>query len=150
MYDRILLPTDGSDGVDQATEHAIEAAKRYDAELHVLYVVDSAVVNAYSGDEFVHEFEGAEQTLEDQGLEAVSAVAERAEADGVDDVVTEVVHGTPDEEILRYIDDNDVDLTVMGSKDRPGNYRRLLGSVTERVARMSSAPVSIVKTTIDA
>ncbi|GAB6879682.1 universal stress protein [Halorubrum gandharaense] len=147
MYDRILLPTDGSEGVDRAVEHAIDAAERYGATLHVVYVVDSDVVNAYSGDEYVHEFEGAEQTLEDAGLDAVSAVAERAEAAGVD-VETEVVHGVPHEEILNYIDDEAIDLTVMGSKHRSGDYRRLLGSVTERVSRMSPAPVSIVKTTV--
>lgn len=148
MYDSILLPTDGSEGVERATEHAIETAERYDATLHVLYVVDSDVVNAYSGDEFVHEFEGVEQTLEDTGLEAVGDIADRASSAGVDEVVTEVIHGDPHEEILRYIDDEDIDLTVMGSKERSGDYRRMLGSVTERVARGSSKPVTIVKTSV--
>ena len=147
MYDRILLPTDGSEGVDRATEHAIDAANRYGATLHVLFVVDSGIVNAYSGDEFVHEFEGAEATLEDVGEHAVETVAERAAAVGVD-TVTAIVHGSPHEEILRYVDDEGIDLTVMGSKNRPGDYRRMLGSVTERVSRMSAAPVSIVKTTV--
>jgi len=43
MYDNVLLPTDGSVGVDRAIDHAIDAADRYDATLHVLYVVDSDV-----------------------------------------------------------------------------------------------------------
>ena len=149
MYDRILFPTDGSKGVDRATDHAIDAADRYDATLHVLYVVDSDIVNAYPGDEFVSGAEGAEETLEETGEEALSAVAGQADAAGVD-VVTHMVYGTPHEEILRYIDDRDIDLTVMGSKTRPGDYRRMLGSVTERVSRQSTAPVSIVKTTVRA
>ena len=147
MYDQILLPTDGSKGVDRAVDHAIDAANRYDATLHVLFVVDSDIVNAYSGDEFVHEDEGAESTLEELGAEAISAVAEQADDADVT-VVTSIVHGVPHEEILRYIDANDIDLTVIGSKNRPGDYRRMLGSVTERVSRMSTAPVSIVKTTV--
>jgi Universal stress protein UspA and related nucleotide-binding proteins len=147
MYDRILLPTDGSVGVDRATDHAIDAADRYDAALHVLYVVDTDIVNAYSGDEFVSGSEGAEQTLTETGREALEAVAERASAADVD-TVTSLVYGTPHEEILRYVDEEDVDLTVMGSKTRPGDYRRMLGSVTERVSRQSTAPVSIVKTTV--
>lgn len=147
MYDRILLPTDGSEGVDRATDHAIDAANRYDATLHVLYVVDSDVVNAYSGDEFVSGAEGAEETLRDAGEAALEAVAEQAEAADVD-VVTQMVHGVPHEAILRYVDDEEIDLTVMGSKTRPGDYRRMLGSVTERVSRQSVAPVSIVKTTV--
>ena len=149
MYDRILLPTDGSEGVSRAIDHAIDAAERYDAELHVLYVVDAPAVNAYSGDEFVHEFEGMEQTLEDEGLDSVGEIAERAEGAGVDEVVTEIVHGTPYEQILRYIDEYDIDLTVMGTKERSGDYRRMLGSVTERVSRLSSRPVSIIKTAVE-
>ncbi|WP_096395923.1 universal stress protein [Halorubrum trapanicum] len=149
MYDNVLLPTDGSVGVDRAIDHAIDAADRYDATLHVLYVVDSDVVNAYSGDEFVDGAEGAEETLEESGREALDAVAERARDAGVE-TATALRYGVPHEEILRYADEEDVDLTVMGSKTRSGDYRRMLGSVTERVSRQSPAPVSIVKTTVDA
>jgi len=149
MYDNVLLPTDGSVGVDRAIDHAIDAADRYDATLHVLYVVDSDVVNAYSGDEFVDGAEGAEETLEETGREALDAVAERARDAGVE-TVTALRYGVPHEEILRYADEEDVDLTVMGSKTRSGDYRRMLGSVTERVSRQSPGPVSIVKTTVDA
>ncbi|AZQ14772.1 MULTISPECIES: universal stress protein [Halorubrum] len=147
MYDRILLPTDGSKGVDRAIDHAVDAAKRYDATLHVLYIVDSDIVNAYSGDEFVDGSEGASETLEERGREALDTVASHAADAGVE-TVTELVYGVPHEEILAYIDDEDMDLTVMGSKTRSGDYRRMLGSVTERVSRRSTAPVSIVKTTV--
>ena len=149
MYDNVLLPTDGSVGVDRAIDHAIDAADRYDAALHVLYVVDSDVVNAYSGDEFVDGAEGAEETLEETGREALDAVAALARDAGVE-TVTALRYGVPHEEILRYVDEEDVDLTVMGSKTRSGSYRRMLGSVTERVSRQSTAPVSIVKTTVEA
>jgi len=147
MYDRILLPTDGSKGVDRAIDHAVDAAKRYDATLHVLYIVDSDIVNAYSGDEFVDGSEGASETLEERGREALDTVASHAADAGVE-TVTELVYGVPHEEILAYIDNEDMDLTVMGSKTRSGDYRRMLGSVTERVSRRSTAPVSIVKTTV--
>ncbi|ELZ41602.1 universal stress protein [Halorubrum tebenquichense] len=149
MYDNVLLPTDGSVGVDRAIDHAIDAAGRYDATLHVLYVVDSGVVNAYSGDEFVDGAEGAEETLEETGREALDAAAALANDAGVE-AVTAMRYGAPHEEILRYIDEEDIDLTVMGSKTRSGDYRRMLGSVTERVSRQSTAPVSIVKTTVEA
>ena len=149
MYDHVLLPTDGSVGGDRAIDHAIDAADRYGATLHVLYVVDSDVVNAYSGDEFVDGAEGAEETLEETGREALDAVATRAREAGVE-TATAVRYGVPHEEILRYADEEGVDLTVMGSKTRSGDYRRMLGSVTERVSRQSPGPVSIVKTTVDA
>lgn len=148
MYDRLLLPTDMSPGVDDAVEHAIDAAQRYDAELHVLYVVDTDAYSSYPGDEYVHEFEGLESALEQAGRDAIEEIAAEAEQAGVE--TTEVVHhGIPHEEILRYVDDADIGLTVVGSKNRSGEYRRLLGSVAERVANMSERPVTIVKSPVD-
>ncbi|WP_121823037.1 universal stress protein [Halostella salina] len=147
MYDRLLLPTDMSAGVDRAIEHAIDAARRYDAELHVLYVVDADAYSSYPGDEYVHEFEGLEHALEEAGRDAVEAIVARADDAGID-TETEIRHGTPHEEILAYGDEADIDLTVVGSKNRSGEYRRLLGSVAERVARLSEKPVTVVKTPV--
>jgi nucleotide-binding universal stress UspA family protein len=149
MYDRILLPTDMSRGVDRAIEHAIDAAGRYDAELHVLYVVDAEAYSSYPGDEYVHEFEGLESALEQAGAEAVEAIVEAAADEGVA-TASEIRHGVPHEEILEYAADADVGLTVVGSKHRSSTYRRLLGSVAERVVRLSERPVTVVKTPVEA
>ena len=149
MYDRILLPTDMSAGVDRAIDHAIDAAQRYDAELHVLYVVDADAYSSYPGDEYVHEFEGLEQALEQAGGDAVEDIAEAAADAGVV-AETTIQHGVPHEEILDYTDEKAIDLTVVGSKNRSEEYRRLLGSVAERVVHMSEKPVTVVKTPVEA
>jgi nucleotide-binding universal stress UspA family protein len=148
MYDRLLLPTDMSAGVDRAIEHAIDAAQRYDAELHVLYVVDADAYSSYPGDEYVHEFEGLESALEQAGEDAVAEIVAAADEAGVE---TEAVvrHGVPHKEILAYMDEADIGLTVIGSKNRSGEYRRLLGSVADRVANMAERPVTIVKTPLE-
>jgi nucleotide-binding universal stress UspA family protein len=148
MYDRLLLPTDMSAGVDRAIEHAIDAAQRYDAELHVLYVVDADAYSSYPGDEYVHEFEGLESALEQAGEHAIEDITDEA-ADADIETTTAVRHGVPHEEILQYIEDEGIDLTVIGSKHRSGEYRRLLGSVAGRVANMAESPVTIVKTTVE-
>ena len=137
-----------SPGVDRAIDHAIDAATRYDAELHVLYVVDADAYGSYPGDEYVHEFEGLEKALERSGRDAVKAITDRAEAANVE-TKSEIRHGLPHEEILHYMDAADIDLTVIGSKNRSGEYRRLLGSVAERVANMATRPVTIVKTPVE-
>ncbi|MDQ2050189.1 universal stress protein [Natronolimnohabitans sp. A-GB9] len=149
MYDRILLPTDAEKGAELATEHAITVAESTGAELHLLYVVDSDVYSSYSGDEYVHEFEGLESALESIGEETLEEATEQANEAGLDPATT-VRHGRPAEEILAYADEEDVDLLIMGSKERPGEYRQLLGSVTERVSRLASRPVTIVKTPVEA
>ncbi len=149
MYDRLLLPTDMSAGVDRAIDHAIDAAQRYDAELHVLYVVDAEAYSSYPGDEYVHEFEGLESALERAGREAVETITAAADDAGVPYEAV-VRHGVPHEEILAYAAAADVGLTVIGSKRRSGEYRRLLGSVAERVVHLSERPVTVVKTPVDA
>lgn len=148
MYDRILLPTDAEDGTELALDHAITAADHAEAELHLLYVVDSDVYSSYSGDEYVHEFEGLEAALEQAGEDALESAAETAREAGIETTIV-VRHGDPHEQILDYAEEADVDLLVMGSKERSGEYRQLLGSVTDRVARLASRPVTIVKTPVD-
>lgn len=147
MYDRVLLPTDMSAGIDKAIEHTLDTADRYNAELHILYVMDAEAYSSYPGDEYVHEFEGLESALEQAGNHAVEDIAQQAANTDVP-TVTEIRHGVPHEEILKYADEADIGLTVVGSKNRSGEYRRMLGSVAERVAHMSERPVTIVKTPI--
>lgn len=147
MYDTVLFPTDGSKGSERAAESAIETAAAHEATLHVLHVVDEDVYKAYSGDEYVHDREGLESALEQEGEEAVDEVAEEARGAGVE-VVTTVKHGTPHDEVVEHADEIDADLVVMGTKERAGEYRQLLGSVTDRVLRTSGVPVTVVKTPV--
>ncbi len=138
MYERILLPTDGSETTEHALEHAIDLADRYDAELHVLYVVDATIVaDDVDTGAIVEEFETA-------GERIVDDVAEQARAADVESVTTAVVRGTPHREILAYADAHDVDLLVVGTHGRAGIERFLLGSVTEKVVRLSEVPVLVV------
>lgn len=145
MYDRILLATDGTVASENAESHAIGLAAAHDAELHALYVVDESVYTAYSGDEYVDEAEGPEHGLEELGRDALDAVSDAAKAHDVDAVDT-LVYGTPAEAITDYADEQDVDLIVLGTKRRPAEYRALLGSITDRVLRLTMRPATVVKT----
>jgi len=46
VYDRILFPTDGSDGAATALDHALDLAAVHDAAIHVLFVVDTTYLGA--------------------------------------------------------------------------------------------------------
>jgi len=148
MYENILLATDGTVASENATTHAIRLASLHDAMLHAVFVVDSDVYSAYSGDEYVDEREGPEHGLEEVGDEALSAVRTRA-ADHDVEVIEELRHGRPHEEVVDYADENDVDLIVLGTRRHPEEYRSLLGSVTDRVVRMADQAVTVVKTEVE-
>nr|WP_303645351.1 universal stress protein [Haladaptatus sp. W1] len=55
----------------------------------------------------------------------------------------------PHREILEYVDEADIGLAVVESKNRSGEYGRMLGSVAGRIAHMSERPVTIVKTSVE-
>ncbi len=148
MYDRILLSTDGNVASERAATHALGLAAAHDAVLYVLYVVDEDVVTAYSGDEYVDEAEGPEHGLEELGTETIADIQYKAKEVGVN-VVKAIEHGRPAETIVRYADVEDVDLLVLGTKHRPEEYRALLGSVTDRVLRLTTRPATVVKTEVE-
>lgn len=137
MYNKILLPTDGSEGAEAALEHALDLAEKYEAELHIVYVADIRV------DSTTDMWANMLGQLEEIGEEATSTIAKRVEKTGVE-VVTEVIRGIPHEEINSYVDENDIDLITMGTHGRTGIDRLLLGSVTEKVIRTSKKPVLTV------
>jgi len=140
MYNDILLPTDGGLGVERALEHALELARRYDATLHVLYVVDTRDYNTLPESKWLT----VEDDLVEAGEDAVGLVRDRATEAGVE-VTTTVGRGVPHQEILSYAADNGVDLVVMGTHSRTGLNRFLLGSVTEKVVRSADVPVMVVR-----
>ncbi|MFB6141738.1 MAG: universal stress protein [Halorientalis sp.] len=134
MYDRLLFPTDGSEGAERAFEHVLDVAAAHGATVHVLAVADTArdSVTQVRGE--------VVDALETEGEETVAAAADRASERGVE-TVTEVLQGDPASTIVDYADDRDVDLVVMPTRGRTGLSRLLLGSVTERVVRQAEVPV---------
>ena len=138
MYDRILVPTDGSEGARAAFDHALALAELVGGELHVLNAVDPTLVPVeVSAD-------GVFDALQEAGEGYVRELSERAEAAGVT-VETAVVTGATADAITGYAEANDVDLLVMGTHGRTGLRLWLLGSVTERVIRTAPVPVLTVR-----
>ncbi|AQL44367.1 universal stress protein UspA [Halorientalis sp. IM1011] len=139
MYDSILVPTDGSDTAQAAVDHAIDHAKRYDATLHTLYVVEEPPIDEGDAPEVL-------DAIESTGERAIQDVIDAARAADVGTVEGSVAEGAPYRAILEYVDQNDIDLVVMGTHGRTGLDRYLLGSVTEKVVRSAPVPVLTVGT----
>lgn len=142
MFDRILIPTDGSDAVTPAVEKAIDLAETHDATLHALYIVDQPATVSGTGQGFAG-LDSLLETLEREGREATNAIADQAQAKGVE-TETAVELGNPHDDILNYAERHDVNLIVLGTHGRTGVKRALLGSVTEDVVRHSEIPVLTV------
>ena len=134
MYKDILLPYDGSDGAAKALHHTAEIAHWADATIHVLFVADTTresvtVVGTQVVDTLVREgediVEKAEKILDTLGV----------------DYDSDVIQGHPAPTIAEYAEQYDCDSVVMPTHGREGVSRYLIGSVTEKVVRLSSVPV---------
>ncbi len=141
---RILLPTDFSDSSGQAVRYACEFAARFDAELHLLHVLQDIVASVPEP--------GLAFPLPGDYMQELQASAEKAldkvlDADWEKDrkVVKTTRQGPPFLEIIRYARENDIDLIVMGTHGRSGLAHVLLGSVTEKVVRKAACPVLTVR-----
>jgi nucleotide-binding universal stress UspA family protein len=78
------------------------------------------------------------------GERALDEVREEAEAAGIESVEAVLGSGTPANAITTYVDDQDIDLVVVGTHGRTGLDRYLIESVAENVVRMSPVPVLTV------
>jgi len=140
MYNTILVPTDGSEGATAAAEHAVDLASRYGAALHALYVVDirmSPISADMDRDEVI-------QLLDQSGERPTTQVINRAETEDIP--TTEAIQlGVPHETIREYIDENNIDLVVMGTHGRTGLDHTLLGSTAERIIRTVDVPVLTIQ-----
>lgn len=135
MYEKILVPTDGSSGMSPVIDHATTLADVHGADLHALYVVNTASLNDLPMDST---WEGLRTALEDEGQEGLKQFEERADKVQLETVMRE---GSPPSEIVEYAEAEECDVIVMGTHGRSGVNRLLLGSVAERVVRQASTPV---------
>jgi len=133
----ILFPTDGSTCAEYAHAHAAFLAEQFDAELHVLHVVETSGLEDLAA--FV-------EITEEDILEQLHAPMAAGPDEPTDDRVQHVqrAHESAAEGILTYADGQDIDLVVMGTHGRRGMDRLLMGSVAEEVVRRSGCPVLTV------
>lgn len=163
MYDTVLHPTDGSTGANVALENVRNLAETYGSTVHVLYVTNTSHEGFGLGTDpkehssgMVGDPEGGDGGMVGERMEADEMRAQLEEhgqsvvdetASRLDDIETETVvrSGDPHEVILDYADDADADVIVMGTHGRTGLDRYLIGSVTEKVVRLSDVPVLTVR-----
>ena len=153
MFQRILLPLDGSELSAQVLPYAAEMAGRFGAEVLLLWSVPPVAVPGFEAGAMT-DATTAENLLEAvQGQEAQTL--RRAEnylkehAKGLRDqglkVTVHAVVGAPAPSILDLCRRESVDLVVMATRGRSSLGRALLGSVADQVIRHSGVPVLAVR-----
>jgi len=141
VYNKILVPTDGSEVSLEAAKHAIEMAKAMNSRIYAIYVVD---IVPFIGLPTEGLWESMKEILEEEGNDALNKISHMAKDYNVD-IKVEILEGNPVKEIVDYAERKKVDLIVMGTIGKTGLDKLLLGSVAEKVTKKSHCPILLVK-----
>jgi nucleotide-binding universal stress UspA family protein len=139
---KLLWPTDFSAIAEKALPYVKSISQRYDAEIHILYVIED-----------IAHHEGWYGTFEEKRVHELMVHANRTAAERLNQIcekylegcplyIKHVAIGDPAREILNLVEREKVDLVVMTSHGKKGNFR--FGSVAEKVVKNSPVPVTVI------
>ena len=138
-YKRILLAVDLAEESSTVGERAIQLARRFDAELHVVHVVEPLSL-VYGGD-IPMDLSSVQDEIQEQ---AQSSLDEFCAAAGVPEAHRYLIFGRPETEIHRIAMSAGIDAIVVGSHGRHG-LALLLGSTANGVLHGACCDVLAVR-----
>jgi nucleotide-binding universal stress UspA family protein len=139
MFHKILVAIDGSPSSEKALATAVDLAAHYQAELISLSVAELPEVVA-----MVDEVDEIRQSADEFYRKIAEAAVEYAKSRGVT-LRSVMVRGHAAEEILRFAENEEVNLIVVGRQGHSRIARFFLGSTTDRVSEHCRCTVMIVK-----
>lgn len=139
---KILWPTDFSSSAAAALEQVISLTEKYQAEVHVLYVIEDLAHHPV--------WYGA---FDEAHMDKVSEFSMKTAQKKLDQICNKYLHGCPlyirhvamgdpAVEILKLVETEKMDMVVMASRGVKGQFS--FGSVAEKVVRHSPVPVVTV------
>lgn len=147
-FKKILVPVDFSEFSDKAVEYAMFIAEKYCADITLLHAV-VLFQEDFDEKEQLQEYEKIVQRKEKEREEKLKSHCITAEKKGFR-INSRLIRGFSEADtVIDFISANDFDLVVMGTHGRTGLAKMLLGSVTERVVRLSPIPVITVHKEVD-
>ncbi|OGO39712.1 MAG: hypothetical protein A2147_05900 [Chloroflexi bacterium RBG_16_57_8] len=156
VLERILVPLDGSRSSAKALPCAIEAAKRFWAQIVLLHVVrpspigapaspaGSTIISPSTIQVIVESAKKLDRHKAYRATRYLRAQSRRITAAGVE-CPYRIRLGEPAEEIIQFCQSEAMGLVVMTTSGKAGVKRALLGSVADRVVREPGFPVLVIR-----
>ncbi|MEZ6053904.1 MAG: universal stress protein [Planctomycetaceae bacterium] len=147
---RILLPTDFSRFSQSAVSFACGLVDKFHSELHVLHVAEDfrdLLPDFGMGVDLQPFREVWTQSHDKREVEVLAKLSDVLDHSWKQGKHTTIAsrQGKPDLEIIQYAKEHEIDLIVMGTHGRTGLSHAMIGSVAERVVRMSPCPVMTIR-----
>jgi len=146
MYDRIVVPLDGSDLASEALVHGKNLAKRLDVPIHLIRAIDPTVFSGGMGSIGMgFDYTAVNELISEEEQDATSFIDTQVAALAADGYTATgvVLRGTAAAAIISATKDGD--LVTMASHGRTGVRRWFLGSVAEEVLRQATVPVLLIR-----
>lgn len=145
MYERILVPVDGSPTSNQGLSEAIKLAKLTGARMLLLHAMDLAAVSVTP--EAGAAVASLYEAMRESGEEILARCKETVQTAGI--AVETVLLDTLTSRVSDLVVDEarkwHADLIVIGTHGRRGVGRFLLGSDAEQIVRTAPVPVLLVR-----
>lgn len=137
MFERIMIPLDGSEAAEIALPYGEELARRLGSEVILLHVPGSEH----------QQYERMHKMYLDRLAETVKHNIRKRQPKGTQvKVTTKVEAGEPHENICNLVDKDDIGLIIMASVSASGlKIAKMLGSVTDHVCRTVPIPVMLIR-----
>jgi len=137
--EKILVGCDFSPDSSQAFKHALSLAQEFEAELHLVHVIEPPTQPGLIGESS----SVSEEIQQDYRALLIRKLKEMvpAEASFWCTPQTDLLEGQPYEEIVAYAESKDIDMIVLGVRGHGLVKTLFLGSTTDRVVRKSPCPV---------
>lgn len=141
MFTKILAAVDGSDISAHAVDKAVDLAKQNNAELHIIYVIETGFISPGPGDsvrDLVH------QRFEREGEEILETLGKKAEESGIS-VVKHLEVGHAGNTIVENAEKLGCDLIIVESLGKSKLDRLLLGSVSSHVVNYAKTNILVIR-----
>lgn len=148
IYDKILIPYDGSKFSEKALETAKTLAKTFDATLYIVTVIDVSDVSPpglIRSKETRKTFDQIKNSIRRSVETALEQREQECRYKGIK-VSTHISEGSVSDELLKFIMKNNTDLVIIGSQGLSGFSKlKALGSVSRKISELADCPVMIVR-----
>lgn len=147
MYDKILIPTDGSATSERAVDHGLNLAKAMSSEVTFLHVVENPLTAGYATPETLPYSAQLYQDLKASAAGLLEEAVQKAQRLGVKAHAKLVENREPATAIAEAGEEHD--LIVMGTHGRRGFNRWMFGSVAEGALRQGNKPFLLIRSESD-
>jgi len=146
MYNKILVPLDGSKLAEHILEHVKVLAKGDSHEVILLRIIEPLLISFKADMTLANKYREEEDRFEKSVRDYLSGIAESLEKSGISAriAISRLTHGSTAGEILNFAKENEVDLIIMSTHGKTGSSRWHFGSVANKVTTHSIAPVLVI------